>query len=109
MKKNDIKIGRAINNDIIYNNEFVMSDHALIYMYNGSWMIEYHDMNFDKASLSKAFANKRNNLSHGVKLEKFKILEIVSYSIVRKINYAMILERSGFNKEQIHEIINQIF
>lgn len=70
---------------------------------------EYHDMNFDKASLSKAFANKRNNLSHGVKLEKFKILEIVSYSIVRKINYAMILERSGFNKEQIHEIINQIF
>ncbi len=70
---------------------------------------EYHDMNFDKASLSKAFADKRNNLSHGVKLEKFKILEIVSYSIVRKINYAMILERSGFNKEQIHEIINQIF
>lgn len=70
---------------------------------------EYHDMNFDKASLSKAFANKRNNLSHGVKLEKFKILEIVSYSIVRKINYAMILARSGFNKEQIHEIINQIF
>ena len=66
-------------------------------------------MNFDKASLSKAFADKRNNLSHGVKLEKFKILEIVSYSIVRKINYAMILERSGFNKEQIHEIINQIF
>lgn len=70
---------------------------------------EYHDMNFDKASLSKAFADKRNNLSHGVKLEKFKILEIVSYSIVRKINYAMILGRSGFNKEQIHEIINQIF
>ncbi len=70
---------------------------------------EYHDMNFDKASLSKAFADKRNNLSHGVKLEKFKILEIVSYSIVKKINYAMILERSGFNKEQIHEIINQIF
>lgn len=70
---------------------------------------EYHDMNFDKVSLSKAFANKRNNLSHGVKLEKFKILEIVSYSIVRKINYAMILEHSGFNKEQIHEIINQIF
>jgi len=70
---------------------------------------EYHDMNFDKVSLPKAFADKRNNLSHGVKLEKFKILEIVSYSIVRKINYAMILERSGFNKEQIHEIINQIF
>lgn len=70
---------------------------------------EYPGMNFDKTSLSKAFADKRNNLSHGAKLEKFKTLEVASYSIVRKINYAMILERSGFNKEQIQEIINQIF
>ena len=70
---------------------------------------EYPNINFDDASLAKSFADKRNNLSHGSKLEKFKTLEMASYSIVRKINYAMVLERSGFNKEQIHKIINQIF
>lgn len=70
---------------------------------------EYPDINFDNASLAKAFADKRNNLSHGSKLQKFKTLEVVSYIIVRKINYAMLLERSGFNKNQIQEIIYQIF
>lgn len=70
---------------------------------------EYPDINFENASLAKAFADKRNNLSHGSKLEKFKTLEIVSYIIVRKINYAMILERSGFNQKLIKEIIKQIF
>lgn len=70
---------------------------------------EYPDINFDNTSLVKAFADKRNNLSHGAKLKKFKTLEIVSYSIVRKRNYTMILERSGFNKKQIQKIINQIF
>ena len=70
---------------------------------------EYSDINFDNTSLAKSFADKRNNLSHGSKLEKFKTLEVASYIIVRKINYAMILERSGFDKKQIQEIINQIF
>ena len=70
---------------------------------------EYPEINFDNTSLAKTFADKRNNLSHGSKLEKFKTLEVASYIIVRKINYAMILERSGFNKKQIQEIINQIF
>ena len=49
------------------------------------------------------------NLSHGSKLEKFKTLEIASYIIVRKINYAVLLKRSGFEKSQIQEIVNQIF
>lgn len=70
---------------------------------------EHPEINFDNSSLAKAFADKRNNLSHGSKLEKFKTLEVASYIIVRKINYAMILERSGFNKKQIQEIINQVF
>ena len=69
---------------------------------------EHPDINFDNTSLAKAFADKRNNLSHGSKLQKFKTLEVVSYIIVRKINYAMILERSGFSKNQIQQIINQI-
>ena len=70
---------------------------------------KYPNINFDNISLAKAFADKRNNISHGSKLEKFKTLEVASYIIVRKINYAMILERSGFNKKQIQEIIKQVF
>lgn len=70
---------------------------------------EYPNITFDDESLSKAFASKRNNLSHGSKLERFKILEIASYTIVRKINYAMLLKRSGFENSQIQEIVNQIF
>ena len=70
---------------------------------------EYPNINFDNEYLAKAFADKRNNLSHGNKLESFKILEMVSYLVVRKINYAMILDRAGFNKEEIQNIINKIF
>ena len=70
---------------------------------------EYPNINFDNEYLAKAFADKRNNLSHGNKLESFKILEMVSYLVVRKINYAMILDRAGFNKEEIKNIINKIF
>ncbi len=66
------------------------------------------DIDFSNCSLAKAFTDKRNNLSHGSKLEKFKKIEIASYSIIRKINYAMILERAGFNKIQIREIIKQV-
>ena len=70
---------------------------------------EYPNINFDNEYLAKAFADKRNNLSHGNKLESFKILEMVSYLVVRKINYAMILNRAGFNKEEIQNNINKIF
>ena len=64
--------------------------------------------NISKNELAKAFSIKRNLLSHGAKLEKFNKLEIVAYSLLRKINYAMILERSGFNKDSIKRIVEQI-
>ena len=67
------------------------------------------NINFDDESLSKSFAEKRNNLSHGSKLEKFKILEVASYVIIRKINYAMMLKRSGFDDKGIQKIIDQVF
>ena len=69
---------------------------------------QYQSICFDNYALCKAFANKRNNLSHGAKLEKFKTLEVAAYSIIRKINYAMILERSGLSENQIKEIVNQV-
>lgn len=69
---------------------------------------KYPTFDFSNNSLARAFVNKRDNLSHGSKLEKFKRVEIVSYSIIRKINYAMILERAGFDKKQIQEIVRQV-
>lgn len=70
---------------------------------------KYQNISFDDYSLAKSFADKRNNFSHGAKLEKFKILEVASYTMIRKINYAMVLKHSGIDKEQIQEIINQVF
>ena len=55
------------------------------------------------------FAKKRNHLSHGSKLEQFSDIEVLAYSFLKKINYAMVLEKSGFNEERIAEIIKQIF
>lgn len=59
--------------------------------------------------LAVAFANKRNNLAHGYKLESFNKQEIMAYVMVRKICYALILERSGLKKEEIKKIIEKIF
>lgn len=70
---------------------------------------EYTNITFDNNLIAKAFADKRNNISHGKKLEKFRVLEILAYSIIRRINYAILLERSGFSDEQIKEIVEQVF
>lgn len=69
---------------------------------------KYPNIDFSNYSLAKSFSNKRNYLSHGSKLDRFKILEIASYTIIRKINYAMILERAEFSNDQIKKIINNI-
>lgn len=74
--KNEIKIGRAINNDIIYNNEFVMSNHARIYMYNGNWMIENHDTNFG------TFVNNKPVPAEGTRLTNGDVIFIMGLKII---------------------------
>ena len=69
---------------------------------------KYPNIDFSNYSLAKSFSNKRNYLSHGSKLDRFKPLEIASYTIIRKLNYAMILERAGFSNDQIMKIINNV-
>ena len=119
-KQNNYETRKYYNNFIKYIGDFEgRLEEQILYMFQlYSYIVEpekkyyqneHPDINFDNTSLAKAFADKRNNLSHGSKLQKFKTLEVVSYIIVRKINYAMILERSGFSKNQIQQIINQIF
>lgn len=39
----EIKIGRNINNDIIYTNELISNVHAKISLINGKWSIENYD------------------------------------------------------------------
>ena len=56
-----------------------------------------------------AFSNKRNYLAHGYKLESFNRYEIMAYVMIKKICYAIILERSGFAEEKIKAIIEKIF
>lgn len=119
-RKNNSKIRKYYNDFIKYikNFEGRLEEQILYILQVHSYIVEperkyyerkYPKINFNNESLAKAFADKRNNLSHGSKIEKFKTLEIASYIIVRKINYAMILERSGFNMKQIQKIINQVF
>ena len=59
--------------------------------------------------LAVAFSNKRNYLAHGYKLESFNRYEIMAYVMIKKICYAIILERSGFAEEKIKAIIEKIF
>ena len=58
--------------------------------------------------LAAAFSKKRNYLAHGYKMERFEKFEIISFVIIKKICYAMILERSGFDEKNIKEVVNRI-
>lgn len=69
---------------------------------------EYHNIDIiTKELLSQAFSSKRNVLSHGLKkIENFSLLEILSYCLLRKIVYGMILENSNFEPDDIKMILD---
>lgn len=63
----------------------------------------------DLNQLAQSFSTKRNDLAHGNKLEKFNDNEIFTYVLLRKICYALLIERSGVSEVIIKKIIDKIF
>jgi hypothetical protein len=58
---------------------------------------------------SKAFAEKRNKISHGDELIAFTDYEIISYEMLEYSIYCLVLDLAGFNEEEMKTIINKIF
>lgn len=60
-------------------------------------------------TIAESFADKRNNMTHGKKIESYNPLLTVSYSIVMKLCYVLFLQRSGFSDSEIRKITDKIF
>ncbi len=61
------------------------------------------------SSLANCFIERRNKIAHGLFVEKFTHLEIISYTLVRLSIYCITLERCNFTMEEIEKIIKKIF
>ena len=60
-------------------------------------------------NIAKSFADRRNYMSHGKKLERYDSLQTVSFVIVMKLCYILFLKRSGFSDNEINAIIDKVF
>ncbi len=64
-EKNEISIGKAEENDIVYNNEFVSDLHAKLCYYKGNFIIKNYDANFGTFVNSKPVINGEQTLQNG--------------------------------------------
>ncbi len=70
-------------------------------------LYEIADMSNDE--LAQVFTKKRNYIAHGRELKAFSDIEIVTYILVERLVYCLLLKRVGFSKEEITIIIEKIF
>lgn len=64
-KDKEILIGNSIDNDIVYNNEFVSDIHAKLYFNSGSFLIENCDFNFGTVVNGNPIFNNKVWLNNG--------------------------------------------
>lgn len=71
--------------------------------------VHYEITNVNNNELAQKFSQKRNSLIHGNELKEFTDIEIVSYILIERIVYCLLLKRVGFSSDEIVRIIEIIF
>lgn len=62
-----------------------------------------------EGTLANDFSKRRNDISHGNKLDAFTDIEVIAYELVRICIYCITLERCKLSDESINNIVNKIF
>lgn len=71
--------------------------------------VHYNITNVNNGELAQHFAKKRNYVAHGRELQQFTDIEIVSYILVERLIYCLLLKRVGFSIDEITMILEKIF
>ena len=71
--------------------------------------VHYNITNVNNGELAQHFAKKRNYVAHGRELQQFTDIEIVSYILVERLIYCLLLKRVGFSIDEITIILEKIF
>lgn len=71
--------------------------------------VYYKITNVNNGELAQTFADKRNSIAHGKEIKEFTDMEVVSYVLVERLIYCLLLKRVGFSIAEINIILDKIF